>query len=166
MSRDPRILGRDLGLEYRSPFGICEDTDLKRTRRFESLMGVVDEISGRDFSELEDIAIVDGIENMEQSLKNRIMTRKGELEPLGHPEYGSRHHDLIGQPNTESNRNLVKFHLLECLSHEPRVERVVGARVRTDSGDRNLVRVEIDLMIVDIPSLINLVIPFSFAVEL
>ena len=35
------------------------------------------------------------------SSSNRLKTQKGELAPLGHPEYGSRHHELIGQPNVE-----------------------------------------------------------------
>ena len=155
-----------MALEYRSPFGLCEDADLKRSPRFEHPLGVFDELFGKDFSELEDIAIVSGIENMVQSLKNRIMTRKGELRVLGHPEYGSLHHELLGRPNTDSNRNLVKFHLMECLSHDPRIEKILRMIIMPDPDDRNLFRVEIELKIIDLSTPLNLIIPFNFAVEI
>lgn len=165
-----KILGTDLALEYKSQTGICEDTDLKKVNRYgslpegirENLYQISDPVFGKSYKDLEDIARVTGEKNFKQSLVNRIMTRKGELEKLGHPEYGSRHYELIGEPNTESNRNLVKFYILECLSHEPRIERIEKASVKTDTDNRNLIRVSLEIKITGISSPVNLVVPFMF----
>lgn len=168
-----KILGTDLALDYKSPTGICEDTDLKKVNRYsslpvdirENLLQISDPVFGKfgkSYKDLEDIARVTGEKNFKQSLVNRIMTRKGELEKLGHPEYGSRHYELIGEPNTESNRNLVKFYILECLSHEPRIERIEKASVKTDTDNRNLIRVSLEIKITGISSPVNLVVPFMF----
>lgn len=167
-----KILGIDLGLIYKSSAGMLEDTDLKKEYRYSSmrvnvrerLYQLSDPVFGKPYRELEDIATVTETGNLQQSLINRIMTRKGELEDLGHPEYGSRHYDLIGEPNTESNRNLIKFHILECLSHEPRIERVLKAQVKTDTDNRSLVRIYLEIKIITVTSPINLVIPFSLEV--
>lgn len=167
-----KILGTDLRLIYKSPTGMCEDIDLKKEYRYGSMKENVKErlyqlshpVFGKSYEELEDIDTITGIENLQQSLINRIMTKKGELDELGHPEYGSRHHDLVGEPNTESNRNLIKFHILECLSHEPRIERILRAQVKSDADNRGLVRIYLEIKIITITSPLNLVIPFSFEV--
>ena len=67
---------------------------------------------------------------LEQALVNRLKTRKGELAPLGHPDYGSRHHELIGEPNVERTRNLIKLYVLQALRDEPRIEQVLKVDVR------------------------------------
>jgi len=57
-----------------------------------------------------DLATQTGLANLVQSLIVRVLTERGELTALGHPNYGSRHHQLIGEPNTVSNRNLIKLY--------------------------------------------------------
>ena len=52
----------------------------------------------------------------------------GELAALGHPDYGSRHHELIGEPNVERTRNLIKLYVLQALRREPRIEKVLALR--------------------------------------
>src|SRR5262245_58605419 len=114
-----------------------------------------------------DILLANGIDNLTQALANRLKTRKGELVSLGHPEYGSRHHELVGEPNVERTRNLVKLYVLEALRDEPRIERVLSAVVRAEHDPpRETVRVELSLRVLDRPSPLNLVIPFSFGVGL
>lgn len=165
-----KISGTDLGLIYKSTYGICEDTDLEKTNRYSSLPEdsrediflISDPVFGKSYRDLEDIAVVTGMENIEQSLINRIMTRRGELEELGHAEYGSRHHKIMGEPNTESNRYLIKFHILECLSHEPRIKRILKADVKPDTSNPNLVRVHLEMIIIDVSTPINLIVPFNF----
>jgi len=157
-----KIMGIDFGLIYRSPNGMCEDTDLKKYLKENPY-----KLPGLEFLDLckvEDIATITGTDNVQQSLINRIMTRKGELTDLGHPEYGSNHHDLIGELNTESNRNLLKFHILECLSHEPRIEKIVRTQIKADTDNYALVRIYLEIKIVTVTSPINLIIPFSFEV--
>src|SRR5262249_37660558 len=100
-----------------------------------------------------------------QSLIVRLLTERGELTPLGHPNYGSRHHELIGQPNTEANCNLVKLYILECVKQERRIESVLKIDVKPGFGreNRDKVDVEMSLRIRGVPDPLNLVLPFSFA---
>jgi phage baseplate assembly protein W len=111
-----------------------------------------------------DLTTASGRANLAQALVLRLLTRRGELALLGHPEYGSRHHELIGEPNTDTKRNLLKLHVLECLSQEPRV-RVERLDVRPVEGreNRDKVRVEARLAIHGDPQPLNLVVPFSFS---
>jgi phage baseplate assembly protein W len=144
------LLGRDLALFYPGPSGWWEDADLATTLATPTVRTV-------------DIDVVAGLTAADQLFVNRLKTHKGELAPLGHPEYGSRHHELIGQPNVERTRALVKLHVLECLSHEPRITRVrrcdVVAGFRPDE-----VRIEIDVEIAGQPNSRLLVVPFNLAV--
>ena len=146
------VLGRDLRLDYAQHQGFFEDADLVTTR---SPGG------GRD------LALVDGIDNLTQAIANRLKTRKGELAALGHPNYGSRHHELIGEPNVERTRNLVKLYILQALRDEPRIEKVLRADVRAEhSPPRETVRVELQVRVQGVAAPLNLVVPFSLGVGL
>jgi hypothetical protein len=144
------LMGSDLALFYPGPSGWWEDADLDTT--------LPTQAGGTT-----DIAVVGGIPAATQLFVNRLKTHKGELAPLGHPEYGSRHHELVGQPNLERTRALVKLHILECLSHEPRVAKVRRCDVKPGPS-RDQVRVEIDVEVAGEPNPLLLVVPFNFAV--
>jgi phage baseplate assembly protein W len=146
------LLGRDLALFYPGPAGWWEDADLATTIPSRAGQGV-------------DVDVVSGVRAADQLFVNRLKAHKGELAPLGHPEYGSRHHELIGQPNVERTRALIKLHVLECLSHEPRIERIVRCDV-TAAHDppRSVVRIVIEVVIVGEPNRRLLVVPFNLAV--
>src|SRR5688572_29210216 len=73
--------------------------------------------------ELLDFQITSGRQNLGQAIVIRLLTPRGELEALGHPEFGSRLHELIGRENTDTTRNLVKLFILEALQLEPRIEK-------------------------------------------
>lgn len=111
-----------------------------------------------------DLGLVAGRRNLVQALVVRLMTERGELAPLGQPEYGSRHHRLIGEPNTEGNRALLKIAILECLRQEPRVAGV--SRVQVTPGgprDRGSVTIELTVTVANDPQPLNLVVPFNFS---
>lgn len=112
-----------------------------------------------------DTGVVSGVANLVQALIVRLKTQRGELAALGHPDYGSRHHELIGEPNTETNRNLVKLHVLACLRQEPRLQEVLRVQVRPASGreGRSTVTIEVDAIAAGESTPLNLVLPFSFA---
>ena len=151
-TKDLTLLGTDLGLAYASTTGSFADADLIVS----SARGTIPRHRRLDVGVVADLAAAD------QFLANRIQTRKGELAPLGHPEYGSRHHDLLGQPNIERTRNLIKLYVLEALRHEPRIEEVVGCRVfAPHDPPRDQVRIELDVSIIGEPTPRNLVVPFS-----
>jgi phage baseplate assembly protein W len=69
-----------------------------------------------------DLAATTGRENLAQALLLRLLTPRGSLALLGHPEYGSRLGMLIGRRKTEELRNLCRAFVLEAVAREPRVE--------------------------------------------
>ena len=123
------LLGRDLALDYLLG-AFREDADL---------------IAGRTVGiARSDLALTEDADNLVQAVANRLKTRKGELAALGHPDYGSRHHELMGEPNVERTRNLIKFFVLQALRDEPRIERVLRADVRAEhTPPREIVRIEL-----------------------
>jgi phage baseplate assembly protein W len=141
--------GTDLRLDYALRGGFFEDADLGDVRnRFHR-----------------DLAVTKGIDNLSQAIVNRLKTRRGELASLGHPTYGSRHHELIGEPNVDRTRNLIKLYVLQALRDEPRIERVLRADVRPEHDPpRDTVRIEIDARVLDHAEPLNLVVPFSLGV--
>jgi phage baseplate assembly protein W len=104
---------------------------------------------------------VAGAGNAEQAVIHRIKTVQGELADLGHPDYGSRHHELIGQPNNVRNRNLVKLYILQALAGEPRIRKVLKADVVPDP-QRDRVTIALTITFIDSPTAADLVVPFSF----
>ncbi len=141
-----KMMGRDLKLNFSGPSGWWEDADQDVNRQLRR---------GND------LAVASGLNAIDQMLINRLKTQKGELTPLGHPEYGSRHHELIGQPNVVRTRNLVKLYILEALSHEPRLEKVLECKVTKDPSERSTIRIVIFAKIINIDEPRNLVVPFS-----
>ncbi len=147
---DPALMGRDLGLVFRQSGGFFEDADLLAARRAGGAPGSTD------------LATVGGVENFTQAVANRLKTRKGELRALGHPDYGSRHHELIGEPNVDRTRNLIKLYVLQALRREPRIDKVLSVAVRAEhKPPRDVVRIELELVPARSASPINLVVPFS-----
>jgi phage baseplate assembly protein W len=141
--------GRDLRLDYALSGGFFEDADVAAERR----------------GAHRDLAVADGLDNLTQAIANRLKTRQGELAPLGHPGYGSRHHDLIGEPNVPRTRNLIKLYVLQALRDEPRIERVLRASVRAEHDPpRDVVRIELDVRVTGQAEPLNLVVPFSLGV--
>jgi phage baseplate assembly protein W len=147
------LMGRDLRLDYRQSGGFFEDADLATEK------------SQRSARRERDLATVEGLANLEQAIANRLKTRKGELAALGHPNYGSRHHELIGQPNVARTRDLIKIYVLQALRDEPRIERVLTATVRAEHAPpRDTVRIELKLRVIGAQAPLNLVVPFSLEV--
>src|ERR671914_1263666 len=93
-----------------------------------------------------DLAAVDGRDNLEQAIIVRLQTPVGELAALGHPDYGSRLHELIGSPNTEARRRLAKLHVLDALAREPRVEKITAVTVEPDAHLRGVIHIAIDVI--------------------
>lgn len=149
IDRRLELLGRDLALLYPGPSGWWEDADLATT---------VPDRAGATV----DIGVVEGVAAADQLFVNRLKTHKGELAPLGHPEYGSRHHELIGQPNVDRTRALIKLHVLEALSYEPRIAKVRRCDVTAaHAPPRDVVRIVIEVEIIGEPSPRLLVVPFD-----
>lgn len=74
--------------------------------------------------QMHDLGVTSGRDNLAQAIIVRLLTPRGELAPLGHPEYGSQLHQLIGRVNSAGVRDLVKLHILDSLRHERRIAQV------------------------------------------
>jgi phage baseplate assembly protein W len=104
-----------------------------------------------------DLEIAAGPDNLVQALLIRFNTPIGDLAGLGHPDYGSRLHDLIGRPNDETTRNLVRLFTLETLRQEPRVGQVHHLAVERVAGRPDQVLVSIKLSPIQSRTPVNLV---------
>lgn len=112
-----------------------------------------------------DLQIASGRANLGQAILNRLLTRKGELADIGHPEYGSRLHELIGEPNNEKTRELVRLYAKECVSQEIRVQDIVNITVSVDGNNRNEVLLDITVLPIKSNVPMNVVFPFYLEVD-
>jgi phage baseplate assembly protein W len=108
-----------------------------------------------------DLIVVGGHDNLAQALLLRFLTPFGELTLLGHPDYGSKLFDLIGELNNVANRNRARMYVLQALAAEPRVAEVLDLKV-VQGGDRVTVLISMTLRVIDSDTPLNLVLPFSF----
>lgn len=99
-------------------------------------------------------------ENLQQALLLRFLTEVGELTALGHADYGSRLFELIGELNSETNRNRAKLFVLEALQAEPRVKQVQSVTVTRNPREPTQMDINVKLLPVDSDTLLNLVFPF------
>jgi phage baseplate assembly protein W len=144
------LMGVDLKLDYAIGGGFFEDADLATA------------LDAKRVPRLRDLLTTERVGAIEQAIINRLKTRKGELAPLGHAGYGSRHHELIGEPNVERVRNLIKLYVMQALRDEPRIERLVRVDVRPDHDPpRETVRISISARLIGEQTPLNLVVPFS-----
>lgn len=107
-----------------------------------------------------DLERLPGVGNLQQALLLRFLTPVGDLAALGHPDYGSRLFELIGELNNETTRNRAKLFVLQALAAEPRVEEVRSVRVTTDRR-RAPTRIDIQVSVLPLGSdtHLNLVFP-------
>lgn len=146
-------LGKDIALE------LLDNRLLRVYQTSESTKRRVEEgrgITRRDFNTL------DGRENLAQALVMRLLTPQGELAPLGHPDYGSRLHEVIGACNTDTIRNLAKLHVLAALNAERRVDKVVAVDVAPHISLRQVITISAEVLPIgsDVP------LAISFTLEL
>ena len=95
--------------------------------------------TGEGAHTLLDYETIDGRDNLGQAVVMRLLTPRGELAELGHPEYGSRLNELLGAPNSETRRGLAKLFVLEALAQEPRIAKVEEVTVTPAVEERDLV---------------------------
>jgi phage baseplate assembly protein W len=107
-----------------------------------------------------DLEALDGVDNLRQALMLRFLTPIGELAQLGHPDYGSRLHELIGERNVEAIRNRAKLYVLLALNAEPRVKEIRSVTVTTNPADRGRIDIAVVLVAIDSDTPLNLVFPF------
>jgi phage baseplate assembly protein W len=107
-----------------------------------------------------DLELLSSENNLLQALLLRFLTHTGELALLGHPDYGSRLLQLVGELNSETNRNRAKLYVLEALTAEPRVKEVKSVIVTQNRGDPTRMDISVSLKAIDSDTVLNLVFPF------
>jgi phage baseplate assembly protein W len=110
-----------------------------------------------------DLDRLDGADNLAQALLLRFLTPAGELTQLGHPGYGSRLYELLGELNNQTTRNVAKMYVLAALAAEPRVRRVVDVQVSQSRADPTGVEIAVAVAPIDDDVVLNLVFGFSLA---
>lgn len=108
------------------------------------------QVSDRDYTDLTstpggDLRTVSGRENLTQAIINRLLTRKGELATLGHPDYGSRLYLLVGEVNNIRIRGLAEIYIREALAKERRIQAITAISFAPPvrSLDRDTLKIEI-----------------------
>lgn len=129
----------------------------ERERLFGSDLALVERAGGLDLvpDHLGDLALAQGSDNIVQALTLRLKVRRGELTGLGWPDYGSRIHELIGEPNIPRTHARLMAYAREALEPDPRVQEIT--EVQAVIIDRDSVRLYIDLTLIDQPNPLNLV---------
>lgn len=110
-----------------------------------------------------DLDTVASEDNLAQSIIARLATDEGELYDIGHADYGSRLHEVIGEVNNATTRQRIKTKVRECLDQEPRIKEVVSINVLTNPSDPH--RVDIEITILPIESTKYLTISYPFRLE-
>ena len=80
---------------------------------------------------------VSDLDNLVQALSMRLLVDRGDVSSLGHPRYGSKIRDLIGERMDRPNRELIRRYVRRALLEDERVQEVVEVvvTVRADAPD-------------------------------
>jgi phage baseplate assembly protein W len=104
-----------------------------------------------------DLALAVGNENIGQALTMRLLVRRGELSALGWPTYGSRLHELIGEPNDRRTHVILMAHARSAIEQDPRVFKVNDIEAHVIAGERDVVRLEMEIQLITENNPLNLV---------
>lgn len=106
-------------------------------------------------TEMGDLALIEGRENIGQALTLRLKTLRGELTE--HPRYGSHIALAVGLPSRPFASLMAATWVFEALTEEPRLERVLAVDADAD-GDRVRVAAKVETAGNNEPIDLNLVL--------
>jgi len=90
-----------------------------------------------------DLTLAYGNDNAVQALTLRLRVNKGELAPLGWPDYGSRLHELIGEPDLARTQLKAQVFAREAALAPSLVEGMAQQVVFGDAGVELLKKVRV-----------------------
>lgn len=105
-----------------------------------------------------DLDVVHGADTISQALRMRLVVRQGELAGIGWPDYGSRLHELIGEPNLARTQARAMTLARDAVEGDPRVVKVSRIGASVPLGDRDVVRLDMDIELITDPTPLNLVV--------
>jgi phage baseplate assembly protein W len=106
-----------------------------------------------------DLGLAHGNENVIQALTLRLRVRRGELAPLGWPAYGSRLHELIGEPNIGRIHVRLMAYARSAIEEDPRVAEV--SAINASPSERDTVRLTMEIRLIEEPNPLNMVFDFD-----
>lgn len=104
-----------------------------------------------------DLKLAQGNENIIQALIMRLSVRHGELALLGWPNYGSRLHELIGEANNRRTHLRLMAYARAAIEQDPRVQEVKEVRTLVIPGERDVVEIRMDILLINEQTPLNLV---------
>lgn len=108
-----------------------------------------------------DLALAHGNDNIVQALTLRLRVRQGELALLGWPDYGSRLHELIGELNVTRTHLKAQAFARQAIEADPRVREVSKVTSAIPPGERDTVRLSMEIQLIDAPNPLDLVFDLS-----
>ena len=108
-----------------------------------------------------DLSLAAGNDNIVQALIMRLRIRKGELANLGWPDVGSRLYELIGEPNNTRTQVKLMAFARQAIEQDARVEKVETVQAQVLPGERSIVRLSMDVLLISQPNPLNLVVDIN-----
>jgi phage baseplate assembly protein W len=99
--------------------------------------------------------------NLVQAIMHRLTTDEGELYDIGHADYGSRLHEVVGEPNSARTRERLKNLIHACLAEEPRIVEVTDVKVTPNQYDLNRLDIQITVLPIGKSTFLSVIYPFS-----
>lgn len=93
-----------------------------------------------------DMGCVSELDNAEQAIKNRLLTRLGTYPSID-SEYGSEIHLVQGEKLNEKQINELEIYIQNCMLEEPRVYEVTDLNIV--KTDHDALRIDLLLLLVD-----------------
>lgn len=88
-----------------------------------------------------DLETVEGRDLMIQAIRHRLLTRKGELSSLGHPEYGSLLEEVMGEPNIPDTHRIMETLIRDCLKYESRIKNIISVKAFPSDKEKDVVHI-------------------------
>jgi phage gp46-like protein len=110
-----------------------------------------------------DISLATGAGNIVQALMMRLRVQLGELAPLGWPDYGSRLHELIGEPDLARTQLKAQVFARDAIEADPRVQKVESVDIVRIPGERYVLRLTMLVSVINEPRPQNLVFDLALA---
>ncbi len=107
-----------------------------------------------------DYSTISGLDNLAQAIKIRLLAARGSYTRLGHPSFGSRLHELVGELNNEINLKLAEHFVKEALTMEKRIKAINKVKAEKNSHNREIIDIRINVSVSESPGELNLVVPF------
>ena len=104
-----------------------------------------------------DVGMARGNDDIIQALTLRLLVSQGSLSPLGWPDYGSRLHEVVGEPNNNRTQLKLMAFARAALEQDARVNQVTDIQAEAAPDDRNTVRLTITVALIQQPTPLTLI---------